>query len=123
MADLTYIIKPGDYLSRIAQKYYGADLSAALADYNGIDDPDRINAGAALRLPAVLAGRNRQAWEPAPAPKPAAPPPAPTPAPSKPRGRPPSRPPGAGAGAHLARPPVGLILIGLGAAAWYFTRQ
>jgi len=45
----TYEIRPGDSLFSIAQ-LFGISI-AALAELNGIDDPDRIEAGQILQLP------------------------------------------------------------------------
>ncbi|SES49054.1 GH25 family lysozyme [Actinokineospora terrae] len=45
----TYVIAPGDTLSAIAVRF--GTTVAALATLNGISDPNRIQAGAALRLP------------------------------------------------------------------------
>lgn len=46
---ITYVIQPGDTLSRIAQKY-GTTVDA-LAKLNGISDPDKIYAGRTIRVP------------------------------------------------------------------------
>ena len=45
-----YTVQPGDTLSEIARDH-GTSMTA-LAEANGIDDPDRIVAGARLELPA-----------------------------------------------------------------------
>lgn len=46
----TYRIQPGDTLSKIAVRY--GTTAAALAQLNGIANPNRIYAGQALRIPA-----------------------------------------------------------------------
>lgn len=46
---ITYVIQPGDTLSGIAQRF-GTTVSA-LADLNGISDPDKIYAGNTIRVP------------------------------------------------------------------------
>ena len=47
-------VQPGQTLSGIAHAHYGtapAALVQALADYNGIGDPDALRAGAWVLLP------------------------------------------------------------------------
>jgi LysM repeat protein len=47
-----YLVKAGDALSGIAQRFYGdASLSKALANANEIADPNKIKAGQFLTLP------------------------------------------------------------------------
>ena len=62
-----HTVRPGETLEAIARRYGVA--VAALAAANGLDDPDRVLAGADLRLPAAVPGSLRQAPVPsAPAP-------------------------------------------------------
>ena len=50
----SYIVVAGDTLSAIAQKFYGnARLFAVIAAFNKIPDPDHINVGRVLIIPAV----------------------------------------------------------------------
>ncbi|MDO4264714.1 MAG: LysM peptidoglycan-binding domain-containing protein, partial [Deinococcus sp.] len=51
--ETVYTVKAGDTLSKIAQRYYG-DLNAyqKLAQYNGIANPDHIEVGQKIRIPA-----------------------------------------------------------------------
>jgi nucleoid-associated protein YgaU len=45
-------VRPGEALSRICRAHYGdASLAAAVAKYNGLTDPNAIQAGTRLRLP------------------------------------------------------------------------
>jgi len=49
-----YTIKPGDNLSRIAERFYGkANKYTDIARANGINDPNRIQAGQELKLPVL----------------------------------------------------------------------
>ena len=48
----TVIVKSNESLSKICQREYrDASLANALADYNGISDPNMVRAGSKLRLP------------------------------------------------------------------------
>ncbi|ADY26316.1 Peptidoglycan-binding lysin domain protein [Deinococcus proteolyticus MRP] len=51
--ETVYTVKAGDTLSKIAQRYYG-DLNAyhKIAQYNGIANPDHIEVGQKIRIPA-----------------------------------------------------------------------
>jgi LysM repeat protein len=50
----TYVVKGGDTLSAIAQKFYGdANLYPKIAEANGIANPDLINVGQELTIPAL----------------------------------------------------------------------
>jgi nucleoid-associated protein YgaU len=54
-AEETYTVKPGDSLSKIAQRHYGdAGKWRAIFDANRdqLDDPDLIHPGQVLKLPA-----------------------------------------------------------------------
>jgi LysM repeat protein len=47
-----YVVQPGDTLSRIAASELGASgMWRELADFNGLDRPDRIRVGQRLRIP------------------------------------------------------------------------
>ena len=47
-----YVVKPGDTLRGIAEKFYGdASLDDVIADANGIDDPMQLSAGQELIIP------------------------------------------------------------------------
>jgi nucleoid-associated protein YgaU len=47
-----YDVRPGESLSVIAQRYYGSvRFTDALAEFNGLDDPDLLRAGHHLRMP------------------------------------------------------------------------
>ncbi|HEY7875760.1 MAG TPA: LysM domain-containing protein [Actinomycetota bacterium] len=47
-----YVVKPGDTLRGIAEKFYGdASLDDVIADANGIDDPTQISVGQELIIP------------------------------------------------------------------------
>jgi hypothetical protein len=51
-SDHNYTIREGDSLAGVALRIYGdAGLSAVLADYNGIADPDLILVGQVIRIP------------------------------------------------------------------------
>ena len=54
-----HTVRPGETLEAIARRH-GVGV-AALAAANGLDDPDRVFAGAGLRLPAAVPGSLRQA--------------------------------------------------------------
>jgi len=71
-----YVVKPGETLSRIAQRYMN-DLYSfyLLARYNDIKVPKQLAGGQVIRIPG-------KAPPPAPMPAPAPPPPAPAPAPT-----------------------------------------
>ncbi|ADG97148.1 Curculin domain protein (mannose-binding) lectin [Segniliparus rotundus DSM 44985] len=50
----TYVVAGGDTLSAIAQKFYGdANLYPKIAEANGIANPDLINVGQELTIPAL----------------------------------------------------------------------
>ena len=54
LADFELTVQPGQTLSGIAQARYGTAgrrVVQALAEYNGLADPDSLRAGARLRLP------------------------------------------------------------------------
>lgn len=47
-------VQPGESLTSICTKHFGdASLARELAAFNGLDDPDRLAAGARLRIPAA----------------------------------------------------------------------
>jgi nucleoid-associated protein YgaU len=47
-----YTVKSGDTLSRISQAHYGTTaMAAAIAQFNGLADPDSLRLGQRLRLP------------------------------------------------------------------------
>ncbi len=49
---LTYTVKSGDTLSKIAKRFYGeANHYHQIAAANGIDNPDKIEVGQELKLP------------------------------------------------------------------------
>jgi nucleoid-associated protein YgaU len=49
-----YTIKSGDNLSRIAKRFYGeAGKYNEIAQANGINDPNKIQAGQELKLPVL----------------------------------------------------------------------
>jgi len=49
-----YTIKPGDNLSKISKHFYGdANKYNEIAQANGIANPDKIQAGAQINLPAL----------------------------------------------------------------------
>ena len=55
LGEMQLEVQPGQTVSGLAHLYYGehgAALLQALAEYNGLDDPDSLRAGAHLRLPA-----------------------------------------------------------------------
>jgi nucleoid-associated protein YgaU len=48
-----YVVKSGDSLSKIAKSYYGnVDDFKKIAEANNIPDPDKIQAGQQLKIPA-----------------------------------------------------------------------
>jgi nucleoid-associated protein YgaU len=48
-----YVVKSGDSLSRIAKSYYGnVNEYTKIAEANNISDPDKIQAGQQLKIPA-----------------------------------------------------------------------
>ena len=50
-----YTIKPGDNLSHIANRFYAdAGKYTAIAKANGINDPNKIQAGQGLKLPLLV---------------------------------------------------------------------
>lgn len=51
---MMYVVQRGDTLSKIADTYYGVmRLFEAIAEHNGIDDPDYIEEGQEIELPAM----------------------------------------------------------------------
>jgi nucleoid-associated protein YgaU len=53
-AEQPYTIKSGDNLSHIAQRFYGAASKyTAVAQANGIADPDKIKVGQTINLPVL----------------------------------------------------------------------
>ncbi len=49
-----YTIKSGDNLSKVSKLFYGdANHYQAIADANGIDNPDHIQVGQAINVPAL----------------------------------------------------------------------
>ena len=73
----THEVRSGESLSAVAHRYYGdVGLTEALAEYNGITDPDMLWAGRKLKVPAAgdLTG-NPAASEPPPLTAAATPPP------------------------------------------------
>lgn len=84
-----YVVKPGDTLVGIAQRYLGNRLlTYQLARYNGIENPTTLTAGQTLRIPGIRQAPPRRTATPAP----------PTPsAPSAPRAQPPK---------HAVAPPA-----------------
>jgi len=49
-----YVVKSGDSLSKIAKSYYGnANDYKKIAEANNIPDPDKIQAGQQLKIPAA----------------------------------------------------------------------
>jgi nucleoid-associated protein YgaU len=49
-----YVVKSGDSLSKIAKSYYGdANNYRKIAEANNISDPDKIQAGQRLKIPAA----------------------------------------------------------------------
>ena len=49
-----YVVKSGDSLSKIAKSYYGnANDYNKIAEANNISDPDKIQAGQQLKIPAA----------------------------------------------------------------------
>ena len=50
----TYIVRPGDTLSKISKDFYGdANKYAQIAKANHIDNPDQIKVGQQLLIPAA----------------------------------------------------------------------
>lgn len=75
-------VEAGDSLARIALRHLGSESHwTKLADYNGISDPRRLQAGQRLRLPPLETLASAPAASPA-ATAPAAPPSAPRPTPT-----------------------------------------
>lgn len=63
LGDFELEVRPGQTLSQIAHAHYRShapELLRALAAYNGLADPDRVQAGQKLRLPPIerLTGRS-----------------------------------------------------------------
>lgn len=55
LAEREYVVQKGDTLSLIAKRYYGSINKEAymrIAKYNGISNPDRIDVGQKLKIPA-----------------------------------------------------------------------
>lgn len=53
-AGSSYVVKPGDNLSKISKAYYGsANEYSKIAQANGISDPDKIRVGQELKIPAA----------------------------------------------------------------------
>lgn len=49
-----YVVKSGDNLSKISKTFYGnANEYNKIAQANGISDPDKINVGQQLKIPAA----------------------------------------------------------------------
>ena len=56
LGDFELVVQTGQTLSGIAKTHYGTaggDLVRALAEYNGMDDPDRLRLGQDLSLPPI----------------------------------------------------------------------
>ena len=52
--DQTYAIKPGDNLSKVSKLFYGsASHYQTIAKANGIENPDRIQAGQTIKIPTL----------------------------------------------------------------------
>ena len=52
-SDQSYTIKPGDNLSKVSQHFYGeASKSGKIASANSISDPNKIQAGQTIKIPA-----------------------------------------------------------------------
>lgn len=50
----TYIVKPGDNLSKISKQFYGdASKFMTIAKANDLEDPDKIKVGQELLIPAA----------------------------------------------------------------------
>ena len=52
--EVTYTVRPGDTLSKIAREYYGDEsqyMRIYEANRDKLKDPDRLNAGQELRIP------------------------------------------------------------------------
>ena len=61
--DVVYTVKSGDTLSHIALNYYGdagKDSYMKIATANGLDDPNKIQAGQNLKIPGTTAGPDAQ---------------------------------------------------------------
>jgi nucleoid-associated protein YgaU len=57
--DIVYTVKAGDTLSEIAQNYYGSGIQDSymkIAEANGLDDPNEIQAGQQLKIPGTSEG-------------------------------------------------------------------
>jgi nucleoid-associated protein YgaU len=55
MTEPVHAVRAGDTLSSIAMQYYGdRHLAAALAEHNGLPNPDRLHQGVRLIIPATL---------------------------------------------------------------------
>lgn len=57
--DIVYTVKSGDTLSEIAQSYYGSGGQGSymkIAEANGIDDANKIQAGQQLKIPGTSRG-------------------------------------------------------------------
>jgi nucleoid-associated protein YgaU len=53
-AEQPYTIKPGDNLSRVSRLFYGnANKYSQIATANGLDNPDRIQAGQQIKVPVL----------------------------------------------------------------------
>ena len=51
MSDTVYVVKSGDTLSKIANKYNVKGGNQALASHNGISNPNLINVGQKINIP------------------------------------------------------------------------
>ena len=61
--DVVYTVKSGDTLSHIALNYYGdagKDSYMKIATANGLDDPNKIQAGQNLKIPGTTDGPDAQ---------------------------------------------------------------
>ncbi len=77
----TYVLQEGDSLAKVAEAMLGDPaLAAALADYNGLRDPQALIRGQRIEIPATRELR------PPPPPRPGARAPRPAPWPTPPRG-------------------------------------
>jgi nucleoid-associated protein YgaU len=53
-AEQPYTIQSGDNLSKISKKFYGSpNHYQKIAEANGIDDPNKIQAGQQINLPVL----------------------------------------------------------------------
>jgi nucleoid-associated protein YgaU len=53
-AEQPYTIKPGDNLSKVSKLFYGnANKYSQIASANGLDNPDRIQAGQQINVPVL----------------------------------------------------------------------